>query len=404
MADERVAGDSAPAGNSLRRERLREMMARERLDALVCRLPENVLLLTGYWPVCGWVYAVLPFEGQAVCIAPDTEEQEARAELQETTLATYTFGTKELVDQGREIRRCLESARGGGAWRRVGFEGSFEAAAPAWSAAESCLPAAPSRRLLEEAFGASSLMDVTGALESERSVKTPYEVAKVRRASRIACFGLQEFSRGVAPGARGVELVAAVESAILVKGTGFEGARRVRAFAQVATGPEETFRGWRPAEVTTNRRLANGEIALLELAVVADGFWCDRTRARVAGRATERQLDVHEVVLRAQEAAIAAARSSVTGAGVDEAARVVIRKAGLDSAFVHITGHGLGYRYHESLPLLAPWSRDSLAAGMVHSVEPGVYLEDFGGIRIEDDILVTDKGGEVLGAFSTDLS
>jgi Xaa-Pro dipeptidase len=235
-------------------------------------------------------------------------------------------------------------------------------------------------------------------------VKTPYEVDRIRRAARIACFGMQEFSRRAAPGVSGVELVAGVESAILVEGTGLDGVRRVRAFAQVATGPEETCRGWRPAEITSARRLQKGDIALLELAVVADGYWCDRTRARVAGKASSRQRDVNEVVRRAQEAAIAIVRPGVSGAEADEAARSVIRDAGLESAFVHITGHGLGYRYHEAMPFLAPWSRDILKAGMIHSVEPGVYLSDFGGIRIEDDVVVTSAGAEVLGPFSTDIS
>lgn len=394
---------SAHNGDSMRREILRKAMARERLDALVCRLPENVLLASGYWPVCGWVYAVVPLEGPVICIAPDTEEQEALAELWDASLLCYRFGTKELVDQRTEVIRGLNAARAGRSWRRVGFEGSFETAAPAWNTAESCVPSDPSRRLLEDVFGADALVDATGMIETMRAVKTPYEVECIRRASRIAGFGMQAFSRQVEEGAAGVELVAAVESAIVSEGTGFEGARRVRAFAQVATGREETFLGWRPAEITTNRRLREGDIALLELAVVADGFWCDRTRARVAPPATSRQRDINEVVRRAQEAAIAAIRPGVSGAEVDAAARAVMREAALESAFVHITGHGLGYRYHEAQPFLAPWSRDILQEGMIHSVEPGIYLSDFGGIRIEDDVVVTSNGGEVLGPFPTDL-
>ena len=177
----------------------------------------------------------------------------------------------------------------------------------------------------------------------------------------------------------------------------------MRAFAQVATGPEETFLGWRPAEITTVRRLEEGDIALLELAVVADGYWCDRTRAKVAGKASQRQKEINEIVRRAQEAAISAVKPGATGREVDEAARKEIRAAGLESAFVHITGHGLGFRYHEALPFLAPWSQDTLAEGMIHSVEPGVYLHGFGGIRIEDDVLVTREGAEVLGPFSTEI-
>lgn len=389
--------------NRERRQRLLSAMGRERLDAIVCRLPENVLLLSGYWPICGWAFVVLSHDGKAACIVPDTEEREAAEELGETTLVTYPFGTKEQVDQLREVRRALLSLSKGRQWKRVGFEASLETAAPAGNVAEVCVPARPSRRLLEDAFGAESLNDVTAMLEEEKAIKTPLEAQKVSRAARIACLGMKEFQARVAPGVSGLELVAAVESVIMTGGTGVEGARRVRAFAQVATGAEETFRAWRPAEITTPRRLREGDIALLELAVVADGYWCDRTRARVAGRATTLQTEINELVRRAQGAAIAAVKPGASGREIDEAARSVIRDAGRESAFVHITGHGLGYRYHETAPFLAPWSTDMVKEGMIHSVEPGVYFQGFGGIRIEEDVLVTSQGAEVLGPFSTEL-
>ena len=263
--------------------RLREAMQRERLDALVCRLPEHVLMLTGYWPLCAWAYAVFPREGRGVCILPDTEEAEARAELFETECLTYPFGTKDSPAQEESVLRLLKSAARG--WKRVGWEAGSGTSAPAWNAAELQIPSERSRRLLEQAFGARRLVDASAFLRAEQVLKTPQEIERIRTASRIAVLGIQEFFQRAAPGSSGVELAAAVEAAIMVRGTGFDGARRVRAFAQVAVG-EESARGWRPVQVTTTRRLARGQIALLELAVVADGFWCDRTRARAAGEAT----------------------------------------------------------------------------------------------------------------------
>jgi Xaa-Pro dipeptidase len=380
--------------------RLRQAMQRERLDALICRLPEHVVMLSGYWPLCAWVYAVFPRESQGLCILPDTEVEEARAGLFRTECLTYPFGTKDSPGQEESVLRLLKTAARG--WKRVGWEESSDTAAPAWNAAELQIPSARSRRLLERAFGAGRLRDASGMLRAEQVVKTPSEIEGVRKANRIANLGIQEFFRRVAPGASGVELAAAVEGAALVQGTGFEGARCVRAFAQVAVGPESAL-GWRPAEVTTTRRLREGEVALLELAVVADGFWCDRTRARVAGEATAEQREAHALVRRAQEAAIAAVRPGATGEEVDEAARAVIREGGRDRQFMHITGHGLGYRYHEYAPLLAPHSRDVLQTGMIHSVEPGAYDPAFGGIRIEDDVLVGESGAEVLAPIGSEL-
>ena len=311
------------------------------------------------------------------------------------------------MDQEAAVRRLLEAARdraGGRRWRRVGVEGGMEATAPAWSAAENLVPAAPTWRLLEGVFGARRLVDASSFLQEQRAAKTPYEIGRVARSARLSCLGLEEFQRRVQPGVSGVELAAAVEAAVMGRGTGVEGARRVRAFAQVATGARETWRGWRPAEISTTRRLEEGDLALLELAVVADGYWCDRTRARVAGQPSALQREVRDVVARAQEAVLAAVRPGARGADLDEAARRVIREAGHERAFVHITGHGVGFRYHEDRPFLAPWSGDVLAEGMIHTVEPGIYLPGMGGIRLEDDVAVRAEGAEVLGPAPSALA
>jgi Xaa-Pro dipeptidase len=214
---------------------------------------------------------------------------------------------------------------------------------------------------------------------------------------------MEAFHGKVAPGVTGVELVAHVEYAVMTKGTGQDNTRRVRAFAQVATGPAETSLGFRPMEIATTRKMVEEDLALLELAVVADGFWCDRTRVAVAGAPTDQQREVFEAVVRAQEAAIAAVRSGVRAGEVDEAARALIREAGYDEGFFHVTGHGLGFRYHEPAPLIAPGSEEILETGMCHTVEPGVYLPAIGGIRVEDNVVVTENGAEVLGPFRKEL-
>ena len=159
----------------------------------------------------------------------------------------------------------------------------------------------------------------------------------------------------------------------------------------------------RPSRRIFSNRLAASR-ASVELAVVADGFWADRTRARVAGTPTSQQLEVNEVVRQSQEAAVAAVKPGATGAEVDEVARRIIVEAGYEAAFPHITGHALGWCYHEGSPMLMPGSSDVLEPGMVSSVEPGIYFEPMGGIRIEDDILVTESGFEVLGPFPKNLT
>ena len=386
-----------------RLRRVRQVMEREQLDALVCRLPEHVLFLSGHWPLVGWSWLWFPREGKPVCIVPHCDAREAEQELWEAKCEAFRFGVLSAGNPYEEIARRLQSAMRGRRPRRIGYEGDFEAVAPPWNAAEPAIPAAATRRLLREVFGAKALVDATPLLNELRARKTPHEQRRMRIASEIAAFGLEAFRRKVDVGVSGVELVAHVERAVLLKGTGYRGARRVRAFAQVATGRQETAVGYRPMEISSLRKLRNRDLALLELGVVVDGFWSDRTRVRVAGQPTARQRDVFDAVVTAQEAAIAAVRPGMAAGAVDRAARAIMRARGYGKEFLHVTGHGLGLRYHEPVPLLAPGVTTVLEEGMVHSVEPGAYALSWGGMRVEDDLLVTATGAEVLGPAVKEL-
>jgi Xaa-Pro dipeptidase len=157
-------------------------------------------------------------------------------------------------------------------------------------------------------------------------------------------------------------------------------------------------------EITSDRRLKKSEIALLELAVVADGYWSDRTRARIAGKATDMQREIWEIVVQAQQKAIEFVYPGVESGVVDRAARKFIHDVGHEKDFMHITGHGVGFAYHENVPCICPGGSDELQKGMVHTVEPGIYIEGMGGIRIEDDVVVTDEGCEILAPFSRDIA
>jgi Xaa-Pro dipeptidase len=384
--------------NQERLDRMRRAMQSEGLDALVLRLPENVLLLSGFWPMIGATVFVFPLDGPSHTIAPQCYEMETSCSAWETNVSHYTYGVLEAEVPGAAILKILSGIAKDKGWGRIGFEGRLEVAAPSWNSAEFLVPGEHHRELLREAFPNSKLVDISALIQRERCTKTEYEKEKLRIASEISCIGLSTFDRIVEVGASGVELAAQVERDVMVVGTGHRGALRVRAFAQVAVGPDETAVGYRPNEVSTTRRLRGGEVALLELGVVVDGFWADRTRVRIAGAATEEQFRIFEAVRHAQEAAIREIRPGAKASRVDEAARSTILDAGYADYFPHITGHGLGFRYHESSPILSPSSSEILEEGMLTSVEPGVYKKAVGGFRIEDDVLVARTGAEVLGA------
>ena len=388
-----------------RLRRTRDAMAAADMDALVCRLPENVRMLSGHWPLIGLSFLLFPREGTPLLVVPHCEESEAREELWEAECVSFLYAVLEAGDAYTEIASLLTDAARGRRWSRIGYEGSFEAVAPPWNAAEPTVPAAMTAAMLESLFTSERLVDATELLMQLRSRKTTDEQSALRAVNEISAFGLEAFRDLAREGTSGVELVAGVEHAVMVRGPGHRGVQRARAFAQVSTGPQETLLGYRPMEISTTRKLEPGDIALLELAVVADGFWADRTRPRVAGTADEAVRAMYDGVCQAQDAAIQAVAPGRTTGEVDAAARAIIHDAGFtDREFLHVTGHGLGFRYHEPAPLLLPGGNVELEAGMVHSVEPGVYLPGIGGIRIEDDVIVTSGGAEIMGPFSRALA
>lgn len=389
--------------NEERRILMRLAMQAKGIDALVVRLPENVLLLSGHWPMIGAAYFIFPAEGDAACVMPACYKEEALATLVDCETLFFPLGGAWDRSPAMHVRELIRH-RANRKWKRIGYEGNFEVAAPSWNAAEGMVPATATLVMLKELFPDAELVDATALIMSERLRKTEYEVGRLAIASEVSCFGLEAFQDAVEIGVSGVELAAIVEHAIMVQGTGYRGSVRVRAFAQVTTGAAETATAHRPNIISTARTLEDGDFAVLELGVVVDGYWADRTRVRIAGIARDEQIRIYETVRRAQEQAIATIRPGVRASDVDAAARSIVENAGYGAEFPHITGHGLGFGYHESSPILGPQSNDVLEEGICTSVEPGIYAASLGGCRIEDDVMVTKDGAQVLGPYEKTYS
>jgi Xaa-Pro aminopeptidase len=159
----------------------------------------------------------------------------------------------------------------------------------------------------------------------------------------------------------------------------------------VQSGPNSALPHVRP----TSRTLAPGDLVLLDFGAAFDGYRADTTRMAVVGEPSARHREVHELVLAAHDAAVAAVRAGTTTGAVDAAARQVIDAAGMGELFFHRVGHGLGLEAHED-PSLDPGSATVLEAGMVFTIEPGIYVPGWGGVRIEDDVVVERAGCRLL--------
>jgi Xaa-Pro aminopeptidase len=347
--------------------------------------------LTDYWPHHGFSVAVLPKDGKPLLFLPEIETEYANSDWAE--VIPFGWGLLKDGDLYENYRRLLGEAyarfRLKGA--RVGVEKSFEVVGSTYRSAEPVVPAAPWWRLLDRVFADASQVDATDLLQTARAIKTNYELGMLRVTNEIAEMGTSEFLTNLQPGMTEIQVGAMVEHKIRTDGPGHKGARLVRALCEVGAGPIGSTKASLLVP-STKRVITAGDIVMVELATVVDGYWSDLTYVSVAGKPNERQREVHNRVLEAQEAAAERIRPGVPFSEPDKAARQVLEKAGLQEYFVHFTGHGVGLRYHEFIPLLTPGATATLETGMVSSLEPGVYIQDFGGIRVEDNVAVGADG------------
>lgn len=377
--------------DTLRLETLQKKMAEQGLAALICRLPENVVYLTEYWPHHGFSFVVFPQTGKARLFVPEVEEEYTSKDWADVT--TFGWGLLKDGDLYANFRRLLTGAYEslGLKGKKVAVEQSFEVTAPTYRAAEPVVPGKPWHDLIASVFAASTVVDVNDFISGARSTKTAYELDKLRIANEIAEMGIAYAIDQLKPGLTEAQVGAMIEYKIRADGPGYKGARLVRAFADVGAGPVGSTKGTLLIPSTTYK-LQAGDFVMIELATVVDGYFSDLTYMAVVGEASARQKEVYNHLLDAQQAAAKALCPGASCDDPDKAARKVLIAAGLEQYFVHITGHGVGHRYHEFIPFLMPGAGGKLEEGMVTSVEPGVYIKGFGGLRIEDNVAVGKDG------------
>ena len=231
------------------------------------------------------------------------------------------------------------------------------------------------------------------AVEDLRSIKEPDELAVMREAADIIGDVFHQVLREIKAGVSELDLAAKIEYGIKQRGGSGPSFDTI-----VASGPRSA---WAHAQPTA-KLLGKNELVVLDQGAILRGYCSDMTRTVYVGRAPKRVRSLYNAVLEAQQAAKSAIHPGVAAGAVDKAARAVLTRHGLARYFTHSTGHGLGLEVHEK-PRLGAGEKTILQEGMVITVEPGVYVEGFGGIRIEDDVVVTGKGSVDLTTASREL-
>ena len=226
-----------------------------------------------------------------------------------------------------------------------------------------------------------------------RTRKDPFELAKIRKAVGRAEESFEELKRFIRPGITERELGLKLEWLMRSKG-----ARKEAFDTIVASGPN----GAMPHASVSNRKLRSGDMVTIDFGAEADGYYCDITRTHSVGRPSARQREIHALVLKAQQEAVEKVKSGALCRDIDAAARNVIAAAGHGRHFGHATGHGIGLMVHEG-PSLSALAKSKVEAAMVFTIEPGIYVPGWGGVRIEDMVLVTPEGSRVLTSLPRDL-
>jgi Xaa-Pro aminopeptidase len=347
-----------PAATSGHVQRLRAWMANQHADAAYITRPVSIAYLTGFRsePMERLMALAVRPEGSTL-IVPALEKDHATNAVADVGVVAWRDGE----DAHAVAREALTGAE------RVAVEKDHLSVRDA------------------ELLHLRHMLDASAEVRRMRSVKTAAELEKLRHAAAITDRAYAEVVQGIHIGQSELEVANAISAAI-------NSAGGTLAFEPlVQFGPHSAVPHHRPGD----RRLAAGDLVLLDFGAAFDGYCADTTRMAVAGEPDSQQKEIHRLVLQAHDAAIEAVRAGVTAGDVDAAARGVIRDADQGEYFIHRTGHGLGLEAHED-PSLDPGSKTVLEAGMVATIEPGIYMQGWGGVRIEDDIVVEPRGARLL--------
>jgi Xaa-Pro aminopeptidase len=362
-------------------------MAEEGFEALVVRAPDNVLYLTNFWAMKGYDVVVFPAEGEPtlVCLEASADDAARMAWTDDIRLFRGYDERDPRPPPARALELALEASR---PYEQVGLELSLGTQASDRMVGE---PTTYTRAWFDAWPGAA---DAAPLLARARTIKTAQELERMRLANEIAAGAMEYVRAHLRPGMKESEAAAMWNGYVHGRGTGWEGKVELAlGFSLVWSG-----QGIRTFTATGERPVQEHEPTLFEIWVCADGYWCDHTKNLCPGRLSGDYERLHESLLEVYGRAIDFCRP---GAGLPDLDRLVrdgIAEAGYPGQPSHPIAHGVGARAHEP-PYAHQAGGGEIEEGMVLAIEPGAYWDGGGGLRVEDNFLITADGAEKLSPF-----
>jgi Xaa-Pro aminopeptidase len=362
-------------------ERMRALMAEEDLDALVVRAPDNVLYLTNFWGMKGYDACVFPREGEPVLVCLEASEEDAvrTAWTSDLRFVRGYHPDDPRPPLARTLDAAVDAARG---YDRVAVELSLGTQASDRMVGE---PTTFTRAWFD-AFPDAS--DAAPVLARARSLKTEQEVERMRIANAIAAEAMEHVRTQLRPGMKESEAAAIWQGFVHGQGTARDDVELALPFSLVWSG-----RGIKTFTATADLPVVEGEPVLFEIWVCADGYWADHTKNLVVGELRPEYAELEARLMGVYESALEFIRPAASMAEFD-----VLVRDGLAYEPTHPICHGVGARAHEP-PYPHRAGGGTFEEGMVLAVEPGVYWEGGGGLRVEDNFFVTAAGVEKMSSF-----
>ena len=368
-------------------DRVRGFMVEDELDALVVRAPDNVLYLTNLWGMKGYEVVVFPQVGEPTLICLEASVEDA-GRMAWTGDVRFFRGYDEAdprPPQARSLELALEASK---PYERVGLELSLGTQAADRMVGEPTT--------YTQAWFASwpDAADAAALLARARAVKTGQEIERMRLANDIAAAAMEHVRGELRPGMKESEAAAVWNGFVHGQGTGWDGKVELAyGFSLVWSGG-----GIRTFTATADRPVQEHEPTLFEIWVCADGYWCDHTKNLCPGDLTPEYEHLHESLMGVYGRAIDHCRPGASLADLDRLVREGIAEAGYPGQPSHPIAHGVGARAHEP-PYAHQAGAGTIEEGMVLAIEPGAYWDGGGGLRVEDNFLITADGAEKLSPF-----